>query len=121
MKSPNDPRHKVREKVIKELFSWEFNPLQKTKNETVKKIISKIKKIDEIISQAAPEWPIEKINKIDLAILRLAVWELIILKKEPPKVIIDEAVELAKAYGSERSPAFVNGVLGTVFKNYQNG
>jgi len=121
MKSPNDHRHKAREKVIKELFSLEFNSQTQIENETVKKIISRIKNIDKIISQAAPEWPIEKINKIDLAILRLAVWELVISKKEPPKVIIDEAVELAKAYGSERSPAFVNGVLGTVFKNYQNG
>lgn len=120
MKTPNDPRHKAREKIIKELFGWEFNSQTQLENETVKKIISEIKKIDKIISQAAPEWPIEKINKIDLAILRLAVWELIILKKEPPKVIIDEAIELAKTYGSERSPAFVNGVLGTVFKTYQN-
>jgi N utilization substance protein B len=120
MKSPNDPRHKARERVIKELFGWEFNSQAKIENETVKKIISEINKIDEIISQAAPEWPIEKINKIDLAILRLAVWELVILRKEPPKVIIDEAIELAKTYGSERSPAFVNGVLGTVFKTYQN-
>jgi len=120
MKSPNDPRHKAREKVIKELFGWEFNSQTQLKKETVKKIISEIKKIDKVICQAAPEWPIEKINKIDLAILRLAVWELIILKKEPPKVIIDEAVELAKIYGSERSPAFINGVLGTVFKDYQN-
>jgi len=120
MKSPNDPRHKARERVIKELFSWEFNHQAQAENKTVKKIISEIKKIDGVISQAALEWPIEKINKIDLAILRLAVWELIVLRKEPPKVIIDEAVELAKAYGSERSPAFINGVLGTVFKNYQN-
>jgi len=120
MKSPNDPRHKVREKVVENLFGWEFNSKTQPENKTVKKIISEIEKIDEIISQAAPEWPIEKINKIDLAILRLAVWELVILKKEPPKVIIDEAVELAKTYGGERSPAFINGVLGTVFKNYQN-
>lgn len=121
MKSPNDPRHKAREKVIKELFSLEFNSQTQIENETVKKIISRIKNIDKIISRAAPEWPIEKINKIDLTILRLAVWELIILKKEPPKVVIDEAVELAKTYGSEKSPAFVNGVLGTVLKNYRNG
>jgi len=120
MKSPDDPRHKAREKVIKNLFGWGFNSQKQFENETVKKIISEIEKIDKIIHQAAPEWPIEKINKIDLAILRLAVWELVVLKKEPPKVIIDEAVELAKTYGSERSPAFINGVLGTVLKNYQN-
>ena len=121
MKNPNDSRHKLREKLIKELFGWEFNPRENLKNETAQKIISKIKKIDEIISQAAPEWPISKINKIDLAVLRLAIWELVILGKEPPKVIIDEAVELAKTYGGEKSPAFINGVLGTVFNIYING
>jgi len=120
MKSPNDPRHKAREKIIKELFSWEFNPQEIIKNKIIQKIISRIKTIDKIISQAAPEWPIKQINKIDLAILRLAVWELVISRKEPPKVIIDEAVELAKTYGSEKSPAFINGVLGTVFKTCQN-
>jgi len=66
---------------------------------------------------AAPEWPLEQINKIDLAILRLAIWELTIKQKEPPKVIIDEAIELGKTYGSEKSSSFINGVLGTVFKN----
>jgi len=120
MKTPNDPRHQARKKTIKELFGWEFNPQKNLKNKATEKVVSKIKKIDKMISQAAPEWPIKQINKIDLAILRLAVWELVILKQEPPKVIIDEAVELAKTYGSERSPAFVNGVLGTIFKNYPN-
>ena len=73
--------------------------------------------IDSAIQTAAPEWPIEKIAKIDLAILRLAVCELIIEKKEPPKVIIDEAIELAKTYGNENSPKFINGVLGTILKD----
>jgi N utilization substance protein B len=56
------------------------------------------------------------LNKIDLAILRLAVFELIIENSQPPKVIIDEAVELAKEFGSESSSKFVNGVLGTILK-----
>lgn len=73
--------------------------------------------IDEIIEKCASEWPISKINKIDLAILRLAIYELAFPTKTPPKVIIDEAVELAKEFGSENSPAFINGVLGTVIKN----
>ena len=57
---------------------------------------------------------LENIAKIDLAILRLATYELLIEKKEPPKVIIDEAVELAKTYGNEHSFQFVNGALGTI-------
>jgi len=116
MKTKKDPRHKIREKIIKQLFSWGFQQKTVFKNETTKKIIKEIKKIDELISQAAPEWPIKQINRIDLAILRLAVWELVIACQEPPKVIINEAVELAKDYGGEKSPSFVNGVLGTIFE-----
>ncbi len=77
-------------------------------------IFRKRQKIDKIIGKAAPEFPIDKINKIDLAILRLAVFELAIEKKEPPKVIIDEAIELAKEYGGETSPQFINGALGNI-------
>ena len=116
MKTPHDPRHKKREKVIKSLFRWSFQNDQKFENKIALAIIKKHKKIDLIITKAAPEWPIEQINKIDLAILRLAVYELVIKPKEPPKVIIDEAVELAKAYGSEKSSSFINGVLGTILK-----
>lgn len=116
MKTPHDPRHKKREKAIKNLFRWSFQKNQKIKNELALTIIKNLKKIDAIITKSAPEWPIEQINKIDLAILRLAVYELVIKAIEPPKVIIDEAVELAKAYGSEKSSSFVNGVLGTILK-----
>lgn len=81
-----------------------------------KQTIYKITQIDELIKKAATKWPIDKINKIDLAILRLAIWEMIFYKKTPYKVVIDEAVELAKEYGSNNSPSFVNGVLGTVYE-----
>lgn len=77
-------------------------------------ILEKLPDIDQKIQAAAPEWPIDKISKIDLAVLRLAVWELLFEAKEPPKVIIDEAVELSKSYGNEHSGKFVNGVLGTI-------
>ncbi len=73
--------------------------------------------IDLQIQKAAPEWPLDKISKIDLAILRLALFELTVQKSEPPKVIIDEAVELAKSYGNPASPSFINGVLGTIIKD----
>jgi len=119
MKTPYDPRHIRRQKAIKNLFRWSFRSDQKIKNELAKKILVNSKKINEIITQSAPDWPIEQINRVDLAILRLAIYELAIVKKEPPKVIIDEAVELAKRYGSEKSSSFVNGVLGTVLKKVE--
>jgi len=116
MKTALDPRHLKREKAIKKLFSHSFSQT-KSKNQLVKKIVGKKKQIDKIIAKSAPEWPIEQINRIDLAILRLAVYELVVKSEEPPKVIIDEAVELAKKYGGEKSPSFVNGVLGTVYRS----
>ncbi len=119
MKTPYDPRHIRRQKAIKNLFLWSFRSDQKIENELAKKILVNSKKINEIIVQSAPDWPIEQINRVDLAILRLAIYELVIVKKEPPKVIIDEAVELAKRYGSEKSSSFVNGVLGTVLKKVE--
>ena len=114
MKTPQDPRHLKREKIIQEIFSFSFNQTR-ARDKTVQKIQKSIKKIDNIIKKSAPQWPIDKINKIDLAILRLAVYELI-QKKEPIKVIIDEAIELAKKYGTENSPGFINGVLGDILK-----
>jgi N utilization substance protein B len=75
-------------------------------------IISKITEIDSVITQAAPKWPLAKINQVDLAILRCSIWELIFQKKAPTKVVIDEAVELAKEFGTDSSSSFVNGCLG---------
>lgn len=114
MKNPQDPRHKRRQKLIEDLFKLEFHK-QRVLPET-KLIIEKQDFIDKSIEKSAPEFPIDKINRVDLAILRLAVYELLIVKKQPPKVIIDEAVELAKEYGGETSPAFINGVLGNIVK-----
>ncbi len=111
MKSAQDPRHKKRILIVKELFASTFQ--ETNLSEDVKKILAQNEKINLQIQKAAPEWPIEKINKIDLAILRLAVFE-IDSQKTPSKVIIDEAIEIAKKYGSESSPAFVNGVLGAI-------
>lgn len=112
MKNPRDPRHKKRQKIVEELFSLDFHK-QKAGKETIK-IFSKKKSIDKYIEKAAPEFPVEKINRTDLAILRLAVYELLIEKKQPERVIIDEAIELAKEYGGETSPQFVNGALGNL-------
>ena len=87
--------------------------LSKTLLEGYKKHNSEV---DKIIMVAAPEWPIEKINAVDLAVLRIAVFELLFLKEVPPKVAIDEAVEVAKQFGGENSHRFVNGVLGTIYR-----
>ena len=115
MKTALDQRHKNRQKIIEDLFKVEFHkqPIGKNSQE----IMKHQKLLDKNIKDAAPEFPIDKINKVDLAILRLATYELLIVKREPPKVIIDEAIELAKEYGGENSPAFINGALGKILNH----
>ncbi len=71
-------------------------------------------KLDEVIARYAPEWPLDQIAPIDRNLLRMAAWEFAIQKDTPVKVAINEAVELAKAYGSDSAPRFVNGVLGSL-------
>jgi N utilization substance protein B len=114
MKTATDPRHLKRREAVKILFAQTYTN-QPHPPELVQKIIKQKNKINKLISNAAPQWPIDKLNKIDLAILWLATYE---LKNEdtPPKVVIDEAVELAKEFGSESSSSFINGVLGTIYK-----
>lgn len=75
--------------------------------------------IDDVIRPVAPEWPIEQIARIDRVILRIGVWELLFEKGVPPKVAINEAVELAKAFGGDNSSKFINGVLGTVLREHE--
>jgi N utilization substance protein B len=77
--------------------------------------------LDQIIEQAAPNWPIYQMPPIEKAILRLAIWELLFDKRDPapPRAVINEAVELAKHFGSENSSRFVNGVLGTVVSQHR--
>lgn len=117
MKTAQDPRHQNRINRMNKLFSFSFN--ESLTEASIDQILPVLSQIDEIIKATAPEWPLEKIARIDLAILRLALFELNFEKKEPPKVIIDEAVELAKQFGNEHSPHFVNGVLGTVYKKQE--
>jgi N utilization substance protein B len=123
MKSARDPRHQKRRLLVQYLFANIFHSPTDIPTEEedpgvallAKEIVAITPELDIQISEAAPAWPVNKLNRIDLAILRLAVYE---LKKAetPPKVIIDEAVELAKEFGSESSPSFINGVLGTILK-----
>ncbi len=77
--------------------------------------------LDDVIRPVAPEWPIEQIARIDKIILRIGVWELLHNPDVPPKVAINEAVELAKAFGGDNSSKFINGVLGTVLRNQEAG
>lgn len=75
--------------------------------------------LDSIIRPVAPEWPIEQIARMDRIILRMGVYELMHDKSVPPKVVINEAVELAKAFGGDNSSKFINGVLGTVLRGQE--
>jgi len=70
--------------------------------------------LDEYIAKYAPEWPLDQIAAIDRNILRMALWEFAVYHETPLKVVINEAVELAKQYGSESAPRFINGVLGAL-------
>ena len=115
MQKRTDPRHQKRIRVVKNLFSWGFNKDQPFLRST-KKVVKKLAKIDKLISTYAPEWPIEQIPPMDLAILRLAIFELLHQKKTAYKVVFDEAVEIAKEFGSDTSYEFVNGVLGSIIE-----
>lgn len=114
MKTALDPRHQKRIELMQQLFAESFQTKQK--NHKIAAIWAKREMLDAEIQKAAPEWPIDKIAKIDMAILRLAAYELLVDKSQPPKVVIDEAIEIAKEYGNQNSPKFVNGVLGTILK-----
>lgn len=124
MKRTNDPRHLKRVAIVQQLFSQSFEhqaSLQNAKrygslHTTVTSILNASSKIDKLIEDAAPQFPVSKIAKIDVAILRLAIFELLLEGKQPPKVIIDEAVELAKQFGGDGSPGFINGVLGNLLE-----
>jgi N utilization substance protein B len=82
--------------------------------EIVRGVLPLAPDLDRIISGYAPEWPLDQIAAIDRNILRQACWEFAVDGKTPVKVVINEAVELAKLYGSDSSPRFVNGVLGSL-------
>lgn len=115
MKTASDPRHKTRQDVVQLLFSYSFH-VQNIPHAKAKQVIENLEAIDKKINEVAPEFPIDKINKVDLSILRLAIFELQFEKKTPPKVVVDEAIELAKEFGGDASPGFVNGALGKLLK-----
>lgn len=136
-------RHLSRSIVMQSLYEWDFSG---KKSESLKPIVEKdikefgpgledqtfvwqlitgiarkMPEIDRIIEKAAPEWPLDQITIIDRNVLRLGLYELLYGNKEevPPKVAINEAIELAKTFGGESSGKFINGVLGTVYKQIE--
>jgi N utilization substance protein B len=95
------------------------NPTISEENETfLRRMVSGVlefkEPMDKLIEQCAPEWPVDQLAVLDRNILRMALWELAAYHQTPLKVAINEAVELAKRYGSDSSPRFINGVLGTL-------
>jgi transcription antitermination protein NusB len=137
-------RHLSRSIAMQILYEWDFygrdpESLERIKEKSIEEFGSGIKdtgfisnlvegvknnisEIDKVICKAAPEWPIEQITLIDRNVLRIGLYELLYEDKEevPPKVAINEAIELAKSFGGENSSKFINGVLGTVYKELNN-
>lgn len=87
-------------------------------HQLVEGTIKHLKDIDKVIEQAAPQWPLSQVAVVDRNVLRVGLYELLFGNREevPPKVAINEAIELAKSFGGESSGKFVNGVLGTVYR-----
>ncbi len=133
-------RHLQRSIAMQSLFEWDFRGQENDQiepiithncaefapgadnfsfvNALVSGTIKKLDEIDPLIAKCAPEWPLDQIAVVDRNILRLGTYELLFgnYEETPPKVAINEAIELAKTYGGESSARFVNGVLGTIYK-----
>lgn len=120
MQTSQDPRHLLRKARMQSLFEWDFDQKRAIHNEYVENIIKKISQIDSVIQQNATQWQIPEMAKVDVAILRLAAYELIYDQEIPANAVIDEAVELAKEFGNEKSPKFINGTLDRIKKQYEH-
>lgn len=116
-----DRRHEIRVSIVQKLYSLKFAPANSSDSTDVKirSILKVTEEINKLIVDAAPKFPLEKISRVDLSILQLAIYEMIYEKKTPPKVIINEAIELAHELGSEKTPGFINAVLGKIFADYE--
>lgn len=115
VKTAFDPRHIKRIQQMEALFAFSFNQTQAA---VIAPIIEHLETIDALIAATAVSWPIEQMNKLDVAILRLGVYELLYTHTKED-IIIDEAVELGKGYGSDQSPKFINAVLGAIAKTHE--
>lgn len=132
-------RHLARTIALQALYQWDFKEMpenrlssivqdilkefasnfesEKFVFELVEGVQKNLKAIDDLITKYAPEWPIGKITIVDRNVLRLGVYELKFSDGVPARVAINEAIELAKTFGSESSGKFVNGVLGAIYKD----
>lgn len=99
------------------------NPLEENLAEFARQIVfgvlPLVQELDNIIAKHAPEWPLDQVATIDRNILRIALWEIAVSNQTPLKVAINEAIELGKVFGSESTPRFVNGVLGSLALHHQ--
>jgi transcription antitermination protein NusB len=122
-KGSQDPSVDIDEILNRNLERYEAAIEDKTfVSELAKGVIAKQAELDEKIQPMAPDWPIEQIARIDRTVLRMGLYELLELAAQvPPKVAINEAVELAKAFGSDNSSKFINGVLGTAYRTLVEG
>jgi N utilization substance protein B len=138
MKRKSDPRHHSRIVALQKLFSSHFSPetkgvsssdvkeiakasaIENYDESMTEKLINGVEKdkeeLDKIIAKYAPQWPVDQIQKVDLEILRIAIWEGFLTNFTPPKVSIDEAIEISKEFGGEKSSKFINGVLGAIYE-----
>lgn len=130
-------RHLARTVVVQALYEWDFRRsddviaiadrgiatfANEVDSDYVHQIVSGVaaqtEALDVVIAQYAPEWPLDQIAVIDKTLLRAAVYELLNVVETPPRVVINESVELAKSFGGENSAKFVNGVLGTIYRTH---
>jgi len=134
-------RHLARTIAMQSLFMWDFNGSRKDDlskiiegnfsnfapnfddhgfvEKLIKGVVDRIEKIDKYIIKYATEWPLNQITIVDRNILRIGIYELIMADDIPPKVAINEAIEIAKTFGGESSGKFVNGVLGAIYRDIE--
>ena len=111
-------RHDPEDVVERRVAEGQFNDQAESFLRAVSRgVLANLAEIDKIISGFAPSWPLNQMAVVDRNLLRIAVYEIVMWDETPPKVAVNEAVELAKAFGSESSPKFVNGVLGSVMES----
>ena len=127
-------RRRARELAIQVLFHMEYNPgdpgesfervcesfgppkeIRPHSREVVVGVWENRTDLDRLISGSSKNWRVERMSRVDINILRIAIYEVLYMKDVPPKVSIDEAVELGKRYGTEESGAFINGILDHIY------
>jgi len=131
-------RRRARELAIKVLFHMEFTSeepeevfylicesfgssesIRPFSRQLVLGVCENREELDSLIRQSSQHWRLERMSRVDRSILRLGVFEILFMKDIPPKVSIDEAVDLGKKYGTEESGAFINGILDNIYNSFK--